>query len=83
MAVSSSGGGAVRVTIALNAALVRVGTNVIFTFDEHGGVHEELGDVGESLAQAFGEKNLEKLVLECSVVLFVPGLGLLAVVTSG
>lgn len=69
----------VGVTIALDGALIRVGTDVIFTFDQHGGVHEKLGDVGESLAEAFGEKNLEKLVLECRVGLFVHGLGLLAV----
>ena len=68
--------------VALDTALVRVGPDVIFTFDEHGGVHEELGDVGETLAEAFGEKNLDELVLECRVSLFVHGLGLLAVVTS-
>ena len=74
MAVSSSGGGS---RSRDHCAERRVGKG------RHGGVHEELGDVGESLAQAFGEKYLEKLVLECSVVLFVPGLGLLALVTSG
>jgi hypothetical protein len=44
--------------------------------DEHGGVHEELGDACESIAEAFGEKNLEELVLEGIVDLFVHGLGL-------
>ncbi len=34
---------------------------------------------GAMRAEAFGEKNLEKLVLECKVGLFVHGLGLLAV----
>jgi hypothetical protein len=38
------------VAIALHAALVRAGTDVIFTLDEHGGVHEELGDACESIA---------------------------------
>ena len=66
----------IGVTIALDAALVRSGTDVIFTLDEHGGVHEELGDVCESVAEAFGEKNLEELVLEGSFGLFVHGLGL-------
>jgi hypothetical protein len=46
------------VAVALDAALVRTGTDVIFTLDEHGGVHEELGDVYESIAEAFGEKDL-------------------------
>lgn len=51
-------------------------TNAIFTLYEHGGVHEELGDVCESIAEAFGEKNLEELVLEGNFVLYVHGLGL-------
>ena len=68
--------------IALDAALLRAGTDVVLPLDEHGGVHEELGDAGESLAETFGEKNLEELVLEAIVSLFVHGLGLLAVVTS-
>lgn len=54
---------------------------MVFTLDEHGGVHEKLRDGSESFAEAFGEKNLEKLVLECRVGLFVRGLGLLAVVS--
>ncbi len=52
------------------------GADVVFTFDEHGGVHEELGDVGESLAEAFGEKGLEELVLKGMFGMFVHGLGL-------
>ncbi len=66
----------VGVAVALAAALVGAGADVVFTFDEHGGVHEELGDVGESLAEAFGEKGLEELVLKGMFGMFVHGLGL-------
>ena len=72
----------VGVAVALDAALVRAGPDVIFPLDEHGGVHKDLGDVGESIAEAFGEKNLEELVLEGSFGLFVHGLGLFCFVAS-
>lgn len=68
----------VGVAIALDAALVRTGTDVTFTLDEHGSVHEELGDVCETIAEAIGEKSLEELVLKGIVGMFVHGLGLLA-----
>ncbi len=56
--------------------MVRAGPDVILAFDEHGGIHEELGDVCESIAKAFGEKDLEELVLEGLIDLFVHGLSL-------
>jgi len=72
----------VGVAVALDAALVRAGPDVMFPLDEHGGVHKDLGDVGESIAEAIGEKNLEKLVLEGSFGLFVHGLGLFCFAAS-
>lgn len=72
----------IGMAVALDAALVRVGTEVIFTLDEHGGVHKELGDVREPLAEAVGEKNLEELVLEGRFDLFVHGLGLFGFAAS-
>jgi hypothetical protein len=72
----------VGAAIALDAALVRAGPNVILALDEHGGIHEDLSDVCEAFTEAFGEKDLEDLVLEGIVGLFVHGLSHFGVVTS-
>lgn len=72
----------VGVVIALDAALVRAGPDVILALDKHGGVHEDLGDVCEAFTEAFGEKDLEDLILEGTVCLFVHGLNHFGVVTS-
>lgn len=72
----------VGVAIALAPALVRSDPDVILALDEHGGIHEDLGDVCEAFTEAFGEKDLEDLVLEGIVGLFVHGLSHFGVVTS-
>ena len=68
--------------IALDAALVRSDPDVILALDEHSGIHEDLSDVCEAFTEAFGEKDLEDLILEGIVGLFVHGLSHFGVVTS-
>lgn len=46
------------------------------------GVHELLGDVDKSTAEAFDEKNLEELVLKGSFGLFVYDLVLVCLAAS-
>lgn len=68
-----SGFEAVGIAVAFGVTLVGGGTDVVFAFEEHGGVHEDLGDGYKSLAEAFGEKGVDELVVECSVILVVHG----------
>ena len=63
---------AVGVAIALgSSALIRDGSEVLFTFEEHGGIHEDFGDSGEGVLKAVFEKEIDERMLVGSVFVFV------------
>ena len=49
--------------------------DVLFAFEEHGGVHEEFGDFRDGVLEAVGEKKVDELITEVILflVLFVHG----------
>ena len=44
----------------LDATLMRSGTDVVFPFEEHGGVHEEFGDLWNGVFEAIGKKKVDE-----------------------
>jgi hypothetical protein len=44
-----------------------------FAFEQHGGVHEDFSDSGESVLKAVVEKKIDERILVGSVFLFVHG----------
>ena len=65
---------AVGVAIAVvSSALLRRGSDVLFAFEEHGGIHEDFGDSGEGVLKAVFEKEIDERILVVSLFVFVHG----------
>jgi len=54
---------AIGIPIALDAALERRGSDVDLAFEQHGGVHEDLGNSGEGVLETVVEKKADKLIV--------------------
>lgn len=63
----------IGVAVALDVSLMWSGTDVAFPFEEHGGVHEEFGDLGEGILQAVFEKEVDEGVVGIILSVFVHG----------
>ena len=61
--VKAAGFEAVGLAVAGLDALVGAGTDVLGAFHEHGGVHEQLGDFGESFAEAVVKKEVDEIMM--------------------
>ena len=61
--VEAAGFDAVGVAVARLDAFIRAGTDVLGAFHEHGGVHEQFGDFGESFAEAVLKKEVYEIMV--------------------
>jgi hypothetical protein len=64
----------VGVAIAVGgSALISGGSDVLFAFEEHGGVHENFGDSREGTLKAVFEKKIDEWILVGSLFVFAHG----------